>query len=74
MMKYSDMLYNVPVMPLRLFRYRDISFRDDFAGILNCNVNRPNQIVRIKPPATMRAQLNKTSYQVIHLVKEILKI
>ena len=32
---------------------------------------RANQTLHIKPAATLRAQLNKTSDQVIHLVKEI---
>ena len=32
---------------------------------------RPSQTLHIKPAATLRAQLNKTSDQVIHLVKEI---
>ena len=68
---FGYMLYNVPVIPLRLFRYWDKNIREDFAGFLNCNGNRPNQIVRIKPPATTRAQLNKTSDCVIHLIKEI---
>lgn len=43
----------------------------NFVGFSDCMVNRPNQTLRIKPPATMRAQLNKTSDRVTHLVKEI---
>ena len=66
---FGYMLYNVPVIPLRLFRYWDKNVREDFAGFLNCNGNRPNHIVRIKPPAKTRAQLNKTSDCVIHLDK-----
>ena len=53
------MLYNVLVILRRLFKYRDK------------NLNKPNQIRRIKPLATIRAQLNKTSNRVIHLAKEI---
>ena len=68
---FGYMLYNVPVIPLRLFRYWDKNIREDFVGFLNCNGNRPNQIVRIKPPATTRAQLDRTSDCVIHLIKEI---
>ena len=68
---FRDMLYNVPVIPLILFRYRDKNLREDFAGFLNCDVSRPNQILHIKPLATMRARLNKTRDRVIHLVKEI---
>ena len=41
------------------------------AGFLNCTMIRPNQTLHIKTPATLRAQLNKTSDRVIHLVKEI---
>ena len=37
-------------------------------------MHRPNQTLRIKPPATVRAQLNKTSDRVIHLDKEIADI
>ena len=53
------MLYNVLVMPRRLFKNRDK------------NLNKPNQIRRIKPLATIIAHLNKTSDRVLHLVKEI---
>ena len=37
-------------------------------------MHRHNQTLRIKPPATVRAQLNKTSDRVIHLDKEIADI
>ena len=43
----------------------------NFANFLNCVVHRPNQTLRINPPATMRAQLDKTSDRVIHFDKEI---
>ena len=46
-------------MPRRLFKNRDK------------NLNKPNQIRRIKPLATIIAHLNKTSDRVLHLVKEI---
>ena len=43
----------------------------DFVGFSDCMVNRPNQTLRIKPPATMRAQLYEASDRVMHLVKEV---
>ena len=43
----------------------------DFVGFSVCMVNRPNQTLRIKPPATMRAQLYEASDRVMHLVKEV---
>ena len=58
-------------MPRRVFRYKEKNLRENLAGFLSCNVIRPNQTLHIKPAATLRAQLNKTSDQVIHLVKEI---
>ena len=36
-----------------------------------CAIIRSNHTLHIKPPARLRAQLNKTSDHVIHLVKEI---
>ena len=65
------MLYKMQVIPRRPFEYRDENLRENFVGFSDCMVSRPNQTLRIKPPATMRAQLNKTSDRVIHLVKEI---
>ena len=35
---------------------------------------RPNQTLHITPAATLRAQLNKTSDQVVHFIKEIVYI
>ena len=67
----GDMLYNVPVIPIKKFRCIHKNLKEDFASFLNCNINRANQVLRIKPPATMRAQLNKTSDDVIHFVQEI---
>ena len=68
---FGDMLYKIQVIPRRPFEYRDENLRENFVGFSDCMVNRPNQTLRIKPPATLRAHLNKTSVHVIHLVKEI---
>ena len=68
---FGGTLYNTPTIPRRLFKYKDKNLREIFAGFLSCTVIRPNQTLHIKPPATLRAQLSKTSDHVIHLVKEI---
>ena len=68
---FGDTLHNMPAIPRRVFKYKDKNIRENFARFLNCTVIRPKQALRIKPPATLRAQLNKTSDHVIHFVKEI---
>ena len=68
---FGDELYSTPTIPRRVSKYKDKNSREHFAGLLNCTVIRPNQILHIKPPTTLRAQLNKTSDHVIHLAKEI---
>ena len=67
----GNISYNVITISKREFKYKDKNLNENFASFLNSVVNRSNQVLCIKPPATMRAQLNKTSDRVIHLVKEI---
>ena len=64
-------MYNTPTIPRSIFKYKDKNPRENFAGFLNCTMIRPNHTLLIIPPVTVRAQLNKTSDHVIHLVKEI---
>lgn len=68
------MFYNTSTIPGRVFKCKGKNLWENFANFLNCVVHRPNQTLRIKPPATVRAQLNKTSDRVIHLDKEIADI
>ena len=67
---FGDMLYNTPTLPRRVFKYKDKNLRENFAGFQNYTVIRPNQPLHTKSSATLRAQLNKTSDRVIHLVKK----
>ena len=68
---FGDMLYNMPRISRRVFKHKDKNLRENFANSINCAVIRPNQTLLIKPPATMMAQLNKTSDRIIHLVEKI---
>ena len=60
--------YNKPEMNLRRFVYTDKNVNENF---LSSNDEIFNKTILVKPPATMRAQLNKTSEHVKHLVEEI---
>ena len=68
---FGDTLYNTPTIPRRAFKYKDKNIRKNFLDFLNCTLIRPKQTLHIKLPATLRAQLNKISDRVIHLVREI---
>ena len=69
---FADILCNTPTIPRIVFNYKDKNLRENFTGFLSYTVIISNQTLHINPPATLRAQLNKTSDNgVIHLVKEI---
>ena len=67
----GDTFYDTPMIPARKFEFRDKNLNQNFEAFLSSEVKEPNQTLEIKPPPTMRVQLNKTSDHVIHLVKEI---
>ena len=67
----GNVAYNKPEIPVKGFKYKDKNLEKNFTNFLNGKLSRPDQIFHLKPPATMRAQLNKTSDHVNHLVKEI---
>ena len=58
-------------MNLRRFVHTDKNVKENFSNFLSCNNEISNKTILVKPPATMRAQLNKTSEHVKHLVVEI---
>ena len=64
-------MYNTPTIPRRAFKYKDKNLWENFVGFLNCTMMRSNQTLHIKPPSTLRTQLNKRSDHFIHLVKQI---
>ena len=67
----DTLYYNTPKLPRRVFKYKDKNLRENFAGFLNCTLIRPNQTLHIKPPATLRAQLNEIRDHVLHVAEQI---
>ena len=70
----GNVAYNKSEIHTNDFKYKDKNLKENFASFLNSKVNRPDQIMHLKPPTTMRAQLNKTSDHGKHLVEEISNI
>ena len=58
-------------MNLKRFVYIDKNVNENFSNFLSSNNGIFNKTILVKPPATMRTQLNKTSEHVKHLVEEI---
>ena len=58
-------------MNLRLFVYTDKNINENFSNFLSSSNEISNKTILVKPPATVRVQLNKTSEHVKHLVEEI---
>ena len=63
--------YNKSEMNLRRFVYTDKNVNENFSNFLSSKNDIFNKTILVKPPATMRTQLNKTSEHVKHLVEEI---